>query len=150
MTAVIIVTGSRFLPPTGLVLATLDALDAELCEHLMIVHGQCDPRHPDTRRRIPWDRALTCGVHPDRLLGADWQAHRWAESTRVGTDPHPADWKKLGAAAGPVRNQAMVDAGARLCIAFPLETSAGTWDCARRARKAGIEVRWVPQTVRAQ
>ena len=46
-------------------------------------------------------------------------------------------------AAGPRRNQTMVDAGGDLCVAFhdgPLHNSRGTYDCARRAAIAGIEV----------
>jgi len=144
MTVHLLVTGSRFLPADGYLLATLDRLHAELDEHLMVVHGQCDPRHPATRRRIPWDHAATCGVHPDRLLGADWQADLWAASTRLPTDPNPADWDHYGRAAGPIRNRAMVDKFATvraLVAAFPVGTSAGTMDCVRRAKAAGIPVR---------
>lgn len=32
---------------------------------------------------------------------------------------YPADWRRHGRAAGPIRNQEMADAGADLCIAFP-------------------------------
>jgi len=145
MTAFVLVTGSRFLPADGLLPATLDALAAELCEHLMVVHGQCDPRHPDTKRVIRWDRAGDCGIHPDRLLGADWQAHRWALSAGHPTDPRPADWTRFGRAAGPLRNQRMVDVLAdvphRLVMAYPVGSSAGTMDCVRRAKAAGIPVR---------
>ena len=44
------------------------------------------------------------------------------------------------AAAGPVRDQAMVDAGADLCVAFhrAIGNSKGTKDCLRRALAAGI------------
>lgn len=147
MTAFVLVTGSRFLPADGFLLRTLDELSAEIDDDLMIVHGQCDPRHPESRRTIGWHAALAdqCGVHPDRLLGADWQAHRWAEPTGVPTDPYPADWGRLGRAAGPLRNQRMVDvltdARHRLVVAFPVGSSAGTMDCCRRASRAGIPVR---------
>lgn len=42
--------------------------------------------------------------------------------------------------AGPIRNQAMVDAGAEMCLAFhrAISASKGTKDCARRAIAAGI------------
>lgn len=56
---------------------------------------------------------------------------------------HRADWKRYGRPAGPKRNQLMVDLGATRMCAFPIgdETrSRGTWDCIRRARKAGIPV----------
>ncbi len=56
------------------------------------------------------------------------------------TERHPADWYKYGRAAGPIRNQAMVDLGADLCLAFPLlgEKNHGTFDCKDRAERAGI------------
>lgn len=49
-----------------------------------------------------------------------------------------ADWRYHGRAAGPLRNQKMVDYGADICLAFPLPKSQGTWDCLRRAKAAGI------------
>lgn len=57
-------------------------------------------------------------------------------------EPHPADWKTYGRAAGPRRNQEMVDLGADLVLAFPSPDSIGTRDCIRKARAAGIKV-WV-------
>lgn len=57
-----------------------------------------------------------------------------------------ADWEKHGRSAGPIRNQAMADAGADLCLAFPSAgKSAGTWDMIRRAVAAGIETRIYPE-----
>jgi hypothetical protein len=49
-----------------------------------------------------------------------------------------ADWKTHGRAAGPIRNQAMVDAGADYFLAFNYNVSRGTADCVDRCRKAGI------------
>lgn len=59
-------------------------------------------------------------------------------------EPHPADWNKFGKRAGPLRNQAMIEAGADLCLAFhpKLSTSKGTGDMVRRALKAGIPTWW--------
>jgi YspA, cpYpsA-related SLOG family len=72
--------------------------------------------------------------------GADLLAAKCAETWGLGVEPHPALWDKHGSpAAAHIRNQAMVDAGAQLCIAFP--GGQGTADCVRRARKAGIPVR---------
>lgn len=60
----------------------------------------------------------------------------------VTLDPHPADWDKHGKAAGFIRNQEMVDAGADVCLAFlqPGAANRGTKDCIARAEKAGIPV----------
>ena len=72
--------------------------------------------------------------------GADALAAVWAVSHAVGGESHPADWEKHGKAAGPIRNQEMVDLGADICLAFPLGESRGTRDCMRRAEEAGIPV----------
>jgi hypothetical protein len=56
------------------------------------------------------------------------------------TIPYPADWKQHGKAAGPIRNQQMVDTKPHLVLAFPLPGSKGTWDAVAKAEKAGIPV----------
>lgn len=74
--------------------------------------------------------------------GADQIAHRWATATEMGVsvEVHPADWDRHGKAAGFIRNQQMVDAGADVCLAFPLGESPGTRHCMKAAEKAGIPV----------
>lgn len=72
--------------------------------------------------------------------GADQLAGDLARRAGFTVEPHPADWVARGRAAGPIRNQAMVDAGADICLAFPIGPSPGTRDCARRAAAAGIPV----------
>jgi acyl-CoA synthetase (NDP forming) len=55
----------------------------------------------------------------------------------------PANWKKHGKSAGPIRNQLMLDVGKPdLVIAFP--GGSGTADMIRRARKAGVPVKEIP------
>jgi hypothetical protein len=85
-------------------------------------------------------------VHGD-CVGADTLAHiEWMRllSSRPGAlaqpEVHRADWKLHGRAAGPIRNQQMVDAGATVCLAFPLGKSIGTRGCMAMAAKAGIPV----------
>src|SRR4030095_1068533 len=80
-------------------------------------------------------------VHGDSP-GADQIAKLWALSLDgiMTQEAHPADWATHGKAAGPIRNQEMVDAGADVCLAFPLGESRGTRDCMRRAETAGIPV----------
>lgn len=71
--------------------------------------------------------------------GADWLADRWARANAVDRLAFPADWETHGRAAGPKRNQRMLDEGRPdLVIAFP--GGRGTADMVRRARKAGVKV----------
>lgn len=76
--------------------------------------------------------------------GADQIAHGWATTTPdemgVSVEVHPADWGRHGKAAGFIRNQQMVDAGADVCLAFPLGKSPGTRHCMKAAERAGIPV----------
>lgn len=73
-------------------------------------------------------------------LGADRFAAEWAEGSNHLR--FPADWTKHGKAAGPIRNQTMLDEGKPdIVVAFvnkPLAESRGTADMVRRARKAGV------------
>ncbi|HCB02786.1 MAG TPA: hypothetical protein DEQ43_00710 [Nocardioides bacterium] len=87
--------------------------------------------------------------------GADTMADDWAAGSIVRTEIHFADWRRHGRRAGPMRNRAMVEAGADVCLAFLLpcsrpdcERSAAHWShgashCASLAEKAGIPVRRV-------
>lgn len=50
----------------------------------------------------------------------------------------PADWKQYGKAAGPLRNAAMITAGADLVVGFRHPDSRGTKDCLEKARRAKI------------
>jgi hypothetical protein len=83
-------------------------------------------------------------VHGDCERGIDRLVVGWALDIGCEYDathePHPADWARNGRAAGPKRNQAMVDLGADICLAWPGPGSKGTFDCMRRAAKAGIRV----------
>lgn len=124
----LLVTGSRNHQGKAFIWQVLDGYHAAH-PHLVIVHGACYPR-PDRD-----------GSLPD--TSADWLTHLWCQARGVPDEPHPADWRQHGDAAGPLRNQAMVNLGADECAAFPHGDSPGTHDCMRRARKAGIHVeRW--------
>jgi hypothetical protein len=63
---------------------------------------------------------------------------------RIGWDviKVPADWTKYGKAAGPIRNQEMLDMDPDLVLAFhsDLDNSKGTKDMVARARKKGVKV----------
>ena len=71
--------------------------------------------------------------------GADTLGIEWAEASGVEVARFPADWNTHGRAAGPIRNQQMLDEGKPdLVVAFP--GGRGTADMARRARAAGIKL----------
>ena len=74
--------------------------------------------------------------------GADRLAEEAADEMGFAVTVIPAAWETLGKAAGPVRNQRMVDSIADLLIAFG--NGRGTEDCIRRAERAGIPVRREP------
>lgn len=90
-------------------------------------------------------------VHGDCPTGADIMAKTWALTTftpactddweRVTEEPHPAAWHLHGKAAGPIRNKAMVDKGADICLAFIRNGSRGASHTADLAEKAGIPTR---------
>ncbi len=74
--------------------------------------------------------------------GADDLARLWALRERQKCITEPADWDKHGKAAGPIRNQLMIDKHKpEFVLAFP--GGRGTADMVRRARDAGIETRRV-------
>lgn len=73
-----------------------------------------------------------------RAHGADALAFAWAEINRVKATAVPAEWGKHGKAAGPIRNQQMLDMEPDLVVAFP--GGKGTADMVRRAKKAGVRV----------
>ena len=71
--------------------------------------------------------------------GADTLARDWARRTGRESTGFPADWKRLGKAAGPIRNTRMIEEGKPdLVIAFP--GGKGTANMVAQARAAGIEV----------
>lgn len=88
------------------------------------------------------------GIHKQRGIteiihggasGADWLAGQFARYANIQVSEYPADWKKHGRAAGPIRNKQMLDEGKPdLVVAFP--GGRGTADMVRQATKAGIHV----------
>jgi hypothetical protein len=71
--------------------------------------------------------------------GADRLARMWCHTRLCRMENYPADWKAHGKAAGPIRNQRMLDEGKPdLVVAFP--GGRGTADMVRRSRTAGVRV----------
>lgn len=60
---------------------------------------------------------------------------------KPGDIHHPGRYAHYCPAAGPRRNREMAQAGAGLCLAFPLGKSYGTWNCVNECKKAGIPVK---------
>jgi hypothetical protein len=78
--------------------------------------------------------------------GADALAVRASKACGYPFREFPADWQKFGKAAGPIRNQRMLDEGRPdLVVAFheDVENSKGTKDMIRRARSQGVPVRLI-------
>lgn len=73
----------------------------------------------------------------DAIARTWWKHHHKGELFTVR-----ADWKRHGKAAGPIRNQMMLDRHKPdLVLAFP--GGRGTADMVRRARAAGVPVKEV-------
>jgi hypothetical protein len=125
----ILITGSRrWTDQDALHRAIAHALVGE--EHATVVHGGAPG-------------ADTCADAAARLFGLKVESHP-ADWTTCSPDCRHTPARTTGGrycpAAGPRRNQAMVDLGADVCLAFPLPGSLGTWDMVHRARRAGIPV----------
>ena len=71
--------------------------------------------------------------------GADRLARMWCHSRKVRYDNYPADWRTPGRAAGPIRNQQMIDEGKPTRV-FAFPGGRGTADMVRRAKAAGLPV----------
>lgn len=107
----------------SLVFSTLDDLHSFRGPLVCVIHGACNCNETSPQRRI----------------GADVWADEWAEDRGVKAWKFPADWMLLGKAAGPRRNQKMLNEGKPdLVVAFP--GGKGTADMVRKARVAGVEV----------
>lgn len=76
--------------------------------------------------------------------GADSIGGEVAKALGFEVVPYPANWAAYGKAAGPLRNQLMLDEGKpTLVLAFhqDLASSKGTKDMVSRAERAGVPVR---------
>ena len=84
------------------------------------------------------DHGITAIIHGG-ARGADNEAGYWARRQLISEERYEADWDRDGKAAGPIRNQRMLDEGMPdLVVAFP--GGRGTADMVKRARAAGVPV----------
>lgn len=119
MSHIVLVTGSRFVTDRARVFAALDAVHAERAITL-VVHGAC--------------------------RGADMLADAWAHEREIDAIALPADWRKHGKAAGPIRNIEMLEQHAPdIVLAFPIVGGVGTQHCMRAAveRHIPVMIGWV-------
>ena len=71
--------------------------------------------------------------------GADTMAQFWAGFNGLPIEVYHANWKKHGKAAGPIRNQRMIDE-AKPDVVVAFAGGRGTADMKKRALAAGIGV----------
>lgn len=115
----------------------------------------CGGRNYDPDKAVAWlnmwaERDFrACGkAWPPSLVihgaakGADEAAQLWAISNGFKVLGFPADWEKHGKAAGPIRNQEMLDLKPDVVISF--EGGRGTLDMRKRAYAAGVTILQVP------
>lgn len=131
----LIVTGSRNWRGAASVWTPLDALLGR--------HGQLTVLNGKASRGL------------DQLV-SEWAAERREDG--VTEIPFEADWDRYRNRAGPIRNQAMVDAGADMLLAWAspcrkgdpwcppgVHPSHGTADCVKKAQVAQIPVHFCPR-----
>jgi len=75
--------------------------------------------------------------------GADAMTQRYAREHALPFTMFPADWRRYGKGAGPIRNCAMV-AVAQELVAFQKEGTPGTQNAIDEARKAALKITVVP------
>jgi hypothetical protein len=123
----ILVAGSRHARAEAVETVIAD-LDAELLRAALAVSA--DPGLGEI--------VLVHGACP--VGGVDWIADAWAHGRHpeITVERHPAEAFGRWPSCGPVRNSHMVSLGADVCLAFPAPRSNGTWDCVRKAVRAGI------------
>lgn len=100
--------------------------------------------------RLPPDTIIVHGA----CRGLDNTAKAVAEAIGMPVKDYPADWARYPRAAGPIRNQQMLDLEHRPdepideCWAFHnnFSESRGTRDMVKRAKKAGIKTRLFTST----
>jgi hypothetical protein len=138
----VIVTGSRVFECTAAGCPKMWELEQALALLLGPDRWDSEAGMPTVKLRL---------IIGDCPTGMDFIAKEWAINNWVNWHEEKAVWLTYGKAAGPRRNQEMVNQGANACLGFPLNLTAwsGTLDCMTRAALADIPVyhngeRWTP------
>ncbi|MEK6885200.1 MAG: SLOG family protein [Nanoarchaeota archaeon] len=77
-------------------------------------------------------------IFSGKCYGMDALGEPYAKQNSWEVKDFYADWNRLGKAAGPIRNQEMIDSDAHLLICFYLEDSVGSKDIISRAKVKNI------------
>ena len=96
--------------------STLCNFDPYSCEELTIIHGGAS--------------------------GADALAGVYAKRNGIPCEVYPANWKKYGRAAGPIRNKQMIEEG-KPDYVLALYGGTGTLNMVKQAISAGIPYRHI-------
>lgn len=76
--------------------------------------------------------------------GADSLAREWARTRDIKVLTYPADWKRYGKSAGPVRNvQMLLEGKPDVAVGFidkPITQSKGSRDMFNKCEAAGVNV----------
>lgn len=123
----LLITGSREWTDWETIRDAFAELHHHFGTRVVLVSGHCLPR------REFWD-----GDRP--LKSADAICEYWALLYGWEVERHPAEWNRYGKGAGRRRNAQMVALGAHRCLAFILDGSSGSTDCAAKAEMAKIPV----------
>lgn len=92
----------------------------------------------DAMQRIHETYNITLVIH-GAAKGADLLASEWAQARGISQTACPAAWGAYGKAAGPMRNQYMIDVHKpAIVVAFP--GGRGTADMTQRAQRSGVLV----------
>jgi hypothetical protein len=133
--------GSRTWDRPDVIWDCLDILAAQAAtareDELLVVHGACFPKPDEATGEMP-------------LRSADYLADLWVRRRRrvvpplpVRVERHPADWRRYGRAAGPIRDRHMASLGADFALGFIRDNSAGSTQMNRFAEEADIPVKTV-------
>lgn len=138
----ILITGSRVWTNADMMRRALSDAIGAVSGPVVVVHGAARGADSLAHEIAPgFGPHVTCESWP-----ADWDGP-CRPACKPGHRRHRQDGAEYCPAAGAYRNQQMIDAGADVVLAFPLNESPGTRDCIRRAERAGIRVIDVPATV---
>lgn len=149
MTYRILITGSRTWSDERVIwdaiTDTIDQAAAQGETEFVVVHGHC-PRGADAIADFYCEDQAGWRDNMGQELAVERHPADWATCTPAC--PQQANHRRTGRGgftfcplAGHHRNQAMVNLGADILLAFNKGNSRGTADCARRARAAGIPVK---------